>query len=179
MTQAARRATGPVTASQCSWRDEGGGLEVAQRCIAFLDRIGLETGWLGGREAQLLDGLAIVDGRLLIDPDIPIWPGDLLHEGGHIAVADPAIRPTLGPVEADGGDEMAAIAWSYAAALECGVSLEHLFHNGGYRGDSEMLRTAFASGSYIGAPMLGYWGLCDPSGLAGKHPFPSMIRWLR
>lgn len=168
-----------IDASQCQWRDEGGGAEVAARCLAFLDQVGIETGWIEGHEAQLLDGLAIVQGRLLIDPETPVWPGDLLHEGGHIAVADPAIRPALGPIEADGGDEMASIAWSYAAALECGVSLVNLFHNGGYRGDSETLRAAFANGSYIGAPMLGYWGLCDPSGHAGEHPFPSMIRWLR
>jgi hypothetical protein len=168
-----------IDPAACQWREEGGGIEAAQRCLDFLARIGIETDWLVGRDAQLLEGLAIVDGRLLIDPATPVWPGDLLHEGGHIAVADPALRPTLGPIAADGGDEMASIAWSYAASLECGLSLEHLFHNGGYRGDSDMLRSAFASGSYIGAPMLGFWGLCDPSGLAGKHPFPSMIRWLR
>lgn len=168
-----------VTAEACRWREEGGGVEVAARCLAFLDRIGIETGWLEGREAQLLDGLAIVEGRLLIDPEVSVWPGDLLHEGGHIAVAAPEARPMLGPVEADGGDEMASIAWSYAAALECGISLDHLFHNGGYRGDSDMLKTAFASGSYIGAPMLGFFGMTDPHGFPADHPFPAMKRWLR
>ncbi len=31
----------------------------------------------------------------------------------------------------------------------------------------------------IAAPMLGYWGLCDPHGQPGDHPFPAMKRWLR
>ena len=161
------------------WREEGGGEATAARCIAFLDRNGIETGPLDGAQEQLLDGLAIIKGRLLIDPDTPVWPGDLLHEAGHIAVAAPEDRAVLGPIKADGGDEMAAIAWSYAASLACGMSLEHLFHDGGYRGDSETLRTVFSSGATMGSPMLGFWGLCDPDGFAAKHPFPSMIRWLR
>eukprot|EP01036_Dinobryon_divergens_P020355 gene20355-27904_t len=67
---------------------------------------------------------------------------------------------------------MAAIAWSYAAARACGLPIEQLFHDGGYRGDAAMLRSAFASGACIGTPLLGYWGLCDPHGQPGDHPFP-------
>ncbi len=120
-----------IAAEQYRWREEGGGEPVAARCLEFLREIGVAVGPLGDHEPQLLDGLAIVGGRLLIDPEIRVWPGDLLHEAGHIAVADPEDRPSLGPIEADGGDEMAAIAWSFAAAQACGVSLEHLFHPGG------------------------------------------------
>ena len=168
-----------IDPGQYLWRAEGGGEGAARRCLGFLDRIGIATGPLEEGEAQLLDGLAIIGGRLLIDPAVPVWPGDLLHEAGHIAVADPETRATLGPIVADGGDEMATIAWSYAAARECGLPLEHLFHEGGYRGDAIMLREAFATGATIGAPMLGYWGLCDPDRQPGDHPFPTMQRWLR
>lgn len=168
-----------VDAAHCLWREEGGGLEVAERCLAFLERIGIAVAPMGDAQAQLLDGLAIVEGRLLIDPKVPVWPSDLLHEAGHIAVCAPDARARLGPVEADGGDEMATLAWSYAASLECGFSLDQLFHDGGYRGDSTALRTAYASGSHIGAPMLGFWGLCDPHGHPADHPFPTMKRWLR
>ena len=168
-----------IDPGQYLWRAEGGGEDAARRCLGFLDRIGIATGPLEEGEAQLLDGLAIIGGRLLIDPAVPVWPGDLLHEAGHIAVADPETRVTLGPIVADGGDEMATIAWSYAAARECGLPLEHLFHEGGYRGDAIMLREAFATGATIGAPMLGYWGLCDPDRQPGDHPFPTMQRWLR
>lgn len=168
-----------IDAGQHDWRAEGGGEDAARRCLAFLDRIGIRTGRLVDGEAQLLDGLAIIGGRLLIDPAVPVWPGDLLHEAGHIAVAAPEVRPTLGPIIADAGDEMGAIAWSYAAACACGLPLEHLFHEGGYRGDAIMLRDAFGSGAHIGAPMLGFWGLCDPDRQPGDHPFPAMKRWLR
>lgn len=168
-----------IDPAQCLWRAEGGGEDAARRCLAFLDRIGIVTARLEGAEAQLLDGLAIIGGRLLIDPAVPVWPSDLLHEAGHIAVTAPEDRAALGPIIADGGDEMAAIAWSYAAARECGMPLDQLFHDGGYRGDSAMLREAFASGATIGAPMLGYFGLCDPDRQPGDHPYPAMKRWLR
>ncbi len=167
------------SAASFQWRKEGGGEGVASRCLEFLDRVGIEYGILDGREAQLLEGLAILDGKLLIDPHTPVWPGDLLHEAGHIAVSAPEERARLGPIVPDGGDELATIAWSYAAALACDVSPNCLFHEGGYRGDSETLRTAFASGSYIGAPMLGSFGMTDPHGFEADHPFPTMIRWLR
>ncbi|QUL37718.1 hypothetical protein [Erythrobacter sp. JK5] len=168
-----------IDAARFRWREHGGGDAVAARCLDFLTGIGIECAPIGDEQAQLLDGLAIVGGRLLIDPAIAVWPGDLLHEAGHIAIAAPEERSSLGPIGPDGGDEMAAIAWSYAAACACDVSLEQLFHDGGYRGESETLRTAFADQGYIGAPMLGYFGMTDPHGIAGKHPYPSMIRWLR
>ncbi|MEL6530469.1 MAG: hypothetical protein AAGK01_04460 [Pseudomonadota bacterium] len=170
---------GRIDTADHSWRDEGGGSEVAERCLTFLSNIEITTQPLGRNDAQLLDGLAIVEGRLLVDTNTPVWPGDLLHEAGHIAVAAPEHRANLGPIEADGGDEMAAIAWSYAASLQCDLSLEHLFHNGGYRGDSAILREAFANGSYLGAPMLGFFGMCDPHGHEQDCPFPAMTRWLR
>ncbi|WP_271079454.1 hypothetical protein [Aurantiacibacter sp. MUD61] len=171
-----------VAAENCSWREEGGGEDVARRCLRFLADVGIEVDLLGEKEAQLLDGLAIYEGRLLIDPDTPVWPSDLLHEGGHIAVADPDKRTSLGPIEADPTDEMMAIAWSFAAARQCCVTLEQLFHDGGYRDDSARLRTAFATGHYIGAPMLGYYGMTADLRTAmaqGIESFPGMSRWLR
>jgi hypothetical protein len=168
-----------IAASACQWRADAGGAAAAEQCLAFLDQIGIELDRIADHEAQLLDGLAIVEGRLLIDPAVPVWPSDLLHEAGHIAVCASEARARLGPVEADGGDEMAALAGSYAASLQCGVSLDLLFDDGGYRGDSAMLREAFASGAYVGVPMLGFFGLCDPDGHPADHPFPPMKRWLR
>lgn len=172
-----------VTAAQCQWREEGGGEDAAARCLAFLEKVGIEVDWIGaGDEPQLLDGLAIINGRLLIDPETPVWPSDLLHEGGHIAAAAPEHRPTLGPIEPDPTDEMMAIAWSFAAARRCDLPLKHLFHSGGYRDDSAKLIQSFAMGHYIGAPMLGYYGMCADMQTAiaqGTPSFPNMIRWLR
>lgn len=171
-----------VEAAQCRWREEGGGESAARLCLAFLETIGIETGLRDGEDAQLLDGLVISGGRILVDPAVPVWPGDLLHEAGHIAVADPVLRPILGAPEADPADEMMALAWSWAAALECGLSPSDLFHTGGYKGDGPWLAENFAAGHHIGAPMLGFHGLCAHAGASerdGPAPFPHMIRWLR
>ncbi|MFZ1743073.1 MAG: hypothetical protein WAT93_09480 [Pontixanthobacter sp.] len=171
-----------VTADKCLWREEGGGEDAGARCLAFLAKVGIEVDWIDASETQFLDGLAIVKGRLLIDPEVPVWPSDLLHEGGHIAVAAPEDRPTLGPLESDPTDEMMAIAWSYAASRQCELSLKHLFHNGGYRDDSAKLATSFATGHFIGAPMLGFYGMTADMQTAlaqGTVSYPSMIRWLR
>ena len=172
----------PVTAAQCQWMEEGGGAAAAARCLDFLDDIGIEIDWIDGEEAQLLQGLAISKGRLLIDPQVAVWPGDLLHEAGHIAVADPELRTVLGPLIADTTDEMMAIAWSYAASFPCDVRPKWLFHDGGYRGDSASLITSYATGHYIGAPMLGHYGMTADLRTAlaqGLPAFPAMSRWLR
>lgn len=171
-----------VTASACTWREEGGGEAAAARILPFLEEIGIEVDWIGDQKEQLLGGLAIVEGRILIDPETPVWPGDLLHEAGHVAVVDAADRPTLGPLVADPTDEMAAIAWSYAAAFSCDLSMRHLFHDGGYRGDSAALITSYATGRYIGAPMLGLYGMTADLRTAlaeGLPAFPVLSRWLR
>lgn len=171
-----------VSASACRWRDEGGGEAAAARILPFLEEIGIAVDWIGDAKQQLLDGLAIIEGRILIDPETPVWPGDLLHEAGHIAVVAADDRATLGPLEADPTDEMAAIAWSYAASLPCGLPARQLFHDGGYRGDSAKLAQSFAVGHYIGAPMLGVYGMTADLRTAlaeGKPAFPALGRWLR
>ncbi len=168
-----------ISAEDFRWHEEGGGTALASRCLDFLAQTGIEVGPLRNHKAQLLDGLAIVEGRLLVDPNITVWPSDLLHEAGHIAVAAPDDRPTLGPIDADATNEMMAIAWSYAAARVCDVNLDQLFHSGGYRDDSDWLQQAFSSGNYIGAPMLSYHGMTEPADAGALHSFPAMTRWLR
>src|ERR1051326_6795330 len=104
-------------------------------CMAgFLASIGLQTAPAVLPKAGFLDGLMISRGVLLIDEARLVFPGDLLHEAGHLAVV-PAERRTLldGNAGGDPGEEMAAIAWSYAAALYLGdrprrsLSLRWLF----------------------------------------------------
>lgn len=167
-----------LDASQCRWQEAGGGEAAGRRCLAFLDGIGIPVREGAADRAQFLAGLAIAEGRLLIDPRIRVWPGDLLHEAGHIAVSEDRAR--LGPVPADGGDELAAIAWSWAAALACGLPADQLFHDGGYRGGGAALAAAFTGGSYPGAPLLAWFGLCRMAADVGPEPaYPAMLRWLR
>ncbi len=158
--------------SLCSWH-EPGGQPAAQAIVAFLDQIGLTVGIGANLGETFLSGLAIRGGEIAIDPAVRVWPGDLLHEAGHIAVTEAAARAELDQPPADGGTEMAAIAWSVAAAHACGVGLDVLFHQEGYKGDAAWLRGAFEAGKPFGVPLLTWYGLTSDA------EFPAMRRWLR
>jgi len=167
-------------AEQCQWR-EPGGMEAARTIAAFLASIGIETELGSVAGDSLLPGITVRSGRLRVDPATPAYPGDLLHEAGHLAVHDPATRASTDEPGDDPGDEMAAIAWSVAAAKACGVPLETLFHPGGYRGWSQCLPEAFATGGF-GIPLLAAYGMTAERHRAaewGVPAFPAMTRWLR
>lgn len=146
--------------------------------VDFLRRVGISVQAATLAEDGFLPAIEVSGGRMRYDPDRLQWPGDLLHEAGHIAVTDPAIRATVSEFASDGGDEMAAIAWSYAAALAAGVDPRVVFHDHGYRGDGQWLAETFATGGYIGLPMLQYYGLARFPHDEGEQ-YPSMIKWLR
>ena len=148
--------------------------------VAFLRGLGIVV-----REGALPDdcfvpGMTVRDGALIYDPLSPGWVRDLLHEGGHLAVTDPAIRATLPIVLHDPAEEMAALAWSYAAAMAIGLPIGTLFH-AGYKGGPEYLINAFTQSSPIGLPMLQYWGMaaCGDAVAAGEPAYPAMRTWLR
>jgi hypothetical protein len=137
------------------------------------------------REAEpddeyFLPGLGIRSGAIVID--LPGWefPGDLLHEAGHLAVITGEERGAerLTPTPAD---EMAAIAWSYAAAVHLGIAARTLFHDA-YKAGGECLADNFTNGRYIGTPVLAYYGMTIEPRRAtpeGPPPYPHMLRWLR
>ena len=165
---------------QCRWR-EPGGLEEALRIGAFLQRIGIEV-YAGPVGESVLPGMTVLRGQVHVDPRADSYPGDLLHEAGHVAVSDPATRASNEAIEADPGDEMAAIAWSVAAARACGTALETLFFDDGYKGNAAALRTAFSGNGYVGVPMLAWFGMTAEPHRAeelGVPAFPAMTRWLR
>ena len=137
--------------------------------------IAIETAMLP--EDGFLPAIAVRDGRLVYDADRLQYPGDLLHEAGHIAVTDPALRSTVSDVGDDPGDEMAAIAWSYAAVLAIGIDPHIVFHDHGYRGEGRNIAENFAQGRYFGVPMLRYYGLARFPHDEGEQ-YPGMIKWL-
>lgn len=130
---------------------------------------------------SFLPGILIQEGRLVIDMELLRYPGDLLHEAGHIAVTPTSERRSLtGDVHKCGhgpADEMAAIAWSWAALQKMGGDPEFLFHAQGYKGGSKTYIQAFSSGGGFGYPLLAWYGMTEMPG----HPeaFPKMKRWLR
>lgn len=152
------------------------------RILAFLGEIGIPVTQGAITGDRFLPGIQIRDGGLVLDPAQTFYPGDLLHEAGHIACTDPARRATLCEVQNDPGEEMAAIAWSYAAARAIGLDTRTLFHADGYLGGSEALVVAFDDGRGPGPPMLQYYGMSAEPHQAERHglpAYPQMARWLR
>ena len=149
--------------------------------VGFLERIGIAVSAVRLGDDTFLPGLQVRGGSLLVDESRLAYPTDLLHEAGHIAVTEPALRPSLDSIGDDAGEEMAAIAWSYAASVELGIDAGTLFHDA-YRGGGPNLADNFANGRDVGVPLLACYGLCadwrrpDPDGPA---PYPHMLRWLR
>src|ERR1700728_2015116 len=84
---------------------------LTEKLAAFVRGLGIEVRAATLSEKTFLPGLEIRDGAILIDETRLAYPGDILHEAGHLAVADPAERnaPTLSPSDAD---EVTTIAWS-------------------------------------------------------------------
>jgi len=153
-----------------------------KRILAFLDSIGIKVAAEPLGEGTFLPAMAIRGGLLVVDPDRLRYPGDLLHEAGHIAVTEPALRPALNTVPDDPGEEMAAIAWSWAACRALGLAPEVLFHEEGYRGASRAFIENFTNGRTLGVPMLAWFGMtAEPNRAAatGLAPYPAMSRWLR
>lgn len=150
---------------------------------AFLAEIGIPVTAAPLDRDGFLPGIAVRDGGLTIDPARRFWPGDLLHEAGHIAVTAPEARATLTQVSDCPGEEMAAIAWSYAAARAIGIDPAVVFHEAGYRGGSAALLENFNAGRYFGVPLLACWGMTIAPGTGpddGSAPcYPAMQRWLR
>lgn len=152
------------------------------RMAGFLASIALETAPVLP-EAGFLDGLMISHGVLLIDDVRLAYPGDLLHEAGHLAVVTGEKRKLLyGSAGSDPGEEMAAIAWSYAAALYLGIDPAVVFHPSGYSGGSQAILLNFSQGRYFGVPMLEWFGLTvsrKDAALLDLLPYPHMLKWLR
>jgi hypothetical protein len=96
-------------------------------------------------------------------------------------VADPLDRqqPKLAP---NHGDEFAAIAWSYAAAVRLGIDPHVVFHSAGYHGWRKAYAENFSAGRYVGVPLLQYYDMAIDPPRRGERPpdaYPHMLRWLR
>jgi hypothetical protein len=146
---------------------------LTNQIAGFLNEIGLPVRSGTVAEKTVLPGIYVEHGVLIVDEDRLLYPGDLLHEAGHLAVTPSAVRSSLsGNTGDDGGEEMAAIAWSYAAALHLKLDLAVVFHPAGYRGASQSIITNFSQRRYFGVPLLVWMKLTD-------ERYPAMIRWLR
>lgn len=151
--------------------------------VPFLESIGIPVLVEPVPADSLLPGATVRGDTLVFDPETLPYPGDLLHEAGHIAVSDPATRATQAEVSSHPGEEMAAMAWSYAAAVALEIDPTHVFHTEGYHGGGKSYLESYTKGGVgIGVPMLQYFGMSAEPHQAealGLPPFPTMARWLR
>jgi hypothetical protein len=155
-----------------------------EKIIQFLDQIGIQVVETTLPENCFLPGLSIAKNTILMDSKRMKFPGDLLHEAGHLAVTEEQLRPLIGTSEMDpswpnDGDELAAILWSYAALKQLGLKPEVVFHPEGYKNESEWLIQQFQDGNYIGLPLLEWMGFCFASEKEGVLPYPNMLKWVR
>jgi hypothetical protein len=152
--------------------------QLLDRINGFIRGIGIivEEGTVA--PGSFLPAIEIRNGGIIYDPKLLEYPGDLLHEAGHIAVSLPEERSTLSGniVENDQqkmGDEMAVLLWTWATSIHLGLPPQIVFHKDGYKGSSEWIIQQFSSGSYIGLPLLVWMKLCTES------EFPKMLKWMR
>jgi hypothetical protein len=155
--------------------------------LAFLAEIGIVTREASTPAGSFLPGIRISRGTLLFDRSALRWPGDLLHEAGHIATAPAALRASLDDAlessdSVPHAGEVEATAWAYAAVVQLQLDPAVLFHDGGYRGQSQGLIRTYGLGVYPGAFGLAQAGMThvgpEAQG-AGLPVYPRMSRWLR
>jgi len=154
---------------------------LTERLATFVREIGIDVRPAELPQPTFLPGLDIRDGAILVDEARLSYPGDLLHEAGHIAVTEAGGRnaPALDPTPAD---EMAALAWSWAALSHLQLEPEVVFHSHGYQGGSTSVIDSFSVELPPGLPLLQWYGMTLDAKRAaerGVAPFPHMLRWMR
>lgn len=153
-----------------------------RKITAFLREIGLEIIFEPIEEETFVPGITIRNGKLFVDEAKLKYPGDLLHEAGHMAVVSSEKRKRLGAnVGQKAYEEMMAIAWSFAALVYLDLEPSIVFHPDGYKGESQSLIENFTDGRYIAVSTLQWIGLTYEKKTAAKlgvAPFPNMIKWL-
>lgn len=157
-----------------------------QKSLTFLESIGIQVIEKDLDETTFLPGLMLGANVIYIDYNKLKYPGDLLHEAGHIAVASPEERQLIGSSDIPDtwptqGDEMAAILWSYAAICYLQLPPDFVFHENGYKDSSSWFIDNFTSGNFIGLPLLQWFKMAynNDEILNGKPSFPAMQHWVR
>jgi hypothetical protein len=147
----------------------------------FIAGIGIPVRHATLPHMTFMPGIEIRRGGLDVDEMRLMAPGDLLHEAGHLAVKASNERG-VDRLLATPAEEVATLAWSYAACLHLGLAVEVLFHRLANGDLHDSLIENFAQGRYVGLPLLHLWGMTiEPRQAAAGDPppFPHMRRWLR
>ncbi len=162
--------------------------DITEKIVDFLRSINISVKFTEfPPEKEFLPGICVNKAGLFINSRHLKYPGDILHEAGHIAVATPAKRAgfdgKLGSdTDEDIGEEMMTIAWSYAAAKHLHIDPYVVFHANGYKDGSSSIADDFIAGRFFGVSMLQWIGLTyEPKNAIenNTNPYPQMIKWLR
>jgi len=157
------------------------------KSVIFLRSIGIPVHFRPIATDCFLPGISIVNGEIVVDMEKLKYPGDILHEAGHIAVVPASERSTLNEHsiaqrEQREAEEMMVIAWTYAACVYLGIDASFVFHENGYKGGGNSIADNFKNGNYFAVPMLQWVGMtqekkneADPD----KPVYPAMLQWLR
>jgi len=155
--------------------------QLTARLLNFISEIGLHYQLEPITEETFLPGLKLRGGVLIVDTEKLLYPGDILHEAGHLACMPAEIRmdmsDSLPSNDLNNGGEMMAIAWSYAAAEHLDIDPHIVFHDKGYKGGGQSLVDNFTQGDFFGVPLLQWNGMAYPSGQEGSLSFPQMMNW--
>jgi hypothetical protein len=156
---------------------------LTKKITDFLNLIGINVTAGKFKEKVVLPGILIKDGKLIVFESKLLYPGDLLHEAGHLAVKPASERNSVYiNCGNDPAEEMMALAWAYAASVYINIHPEVVFHEYGYKGEAKLLIERYQNGIHIGLPMLQWVGMSADDKNAtsiGVDPFPHMIKWLR
>lgn len=152
--------------------------------VDFIRSVGIPVTEMEIVEPTILPGVSLEDGGIVMDRGQLSYPGDLLHEAGHLAVKSPQERAATHHTAGDDpAEEMMAMAWAWAAGIHLGVPAEVVFHAAGYhKGDATPLITNFSEGRWFGVPMLQVYGMTAEPHQAenlGRQPYPTMTKWVR
>ncbi|WP_205755954.1 hypothetical protein [Lacibacter luteus] len=153
--------------------------------INFINSIGIETVFCRlNSEDCFLPGIFISNGKILIDKEKLLHPGDIIHEAGHLAVIPSAERmntsgPDIAKRKDAASEEMMAIAWSYAACKHLAVDPAFVFHEEGYKGGGKNIIEDFDAGRYFGVPVLQWLGMTVTKSGNTAEDYPAMHKWLR
>ncbi len=100
---------------------------------------------------------------------------------GHWALSEPTRQAVLSQFHldqagAEQSEEIGVLLWTFLAAKYLDISPAIVFHEHGYKGQSQWLLDNFNSGTYIGLPLLKWMGIVQetPDGM-----LPKVVNWLR
>jgi hypothetical protein len=158
-----------------------------KKVLLILNEISIAVHFKTIEYKTFLPGISIEKGELIIDEEKLLYPGDILHEAGHIAVVPIIDRNSLDEHSIEKrehreAEEMMTIAWSYAVCVHLDIDAGFVFHDEGYKNGGSHIAENFKQGHYFGVPMLQWTGMAKERKNEEQPDlpvYPKMIKWLR